>query len=144
MIGALLWIRNISDYKIKANELELENKKLIQEVESYKNIFDSLPYPILKYNKHRKVKFYNLFYDKHINHSQRLAITNSVYNAKLGKHVTICKNKRRIFNSMKVPVQNSYTIVVYGNDISNAEKLHAELNDYLATQKNYLKDYQLL
>ena len=54
MIGVLLWIRNISDYKIKANELELENSKLMRELENYKKIFDSLPFPILKHNKNKK------------------------------------------------------------------------------------------
>lgn len=139
VIGALLWIRNVSDYKIKANELELENRKFVQEVENYKNIFNSLPYPILKYNKHRKVKFYNSFYDKYINSSQRLAITRNVYNTKPEKHVITCKSERKIFSFAKASIQDSDEVVVYGQDVSYAEKLHTELNDYLATQKNLLE-----
>jgi len=139
VIGALLWIRNVSDYRIRANELELENRKFVQEVENYKNIFNSLPYPILKYNKHRKVKFYNSFYDKYINNSQRLAITRNVYNTKPEKHVITCKSERKIFAFAKASIQDSDEVVVYGQDVSYAEKLHTELNDYLATQKNLLE-----
>jgi c-di-AMP phosphodiesterase-like protein len=140
VIGALLWIRNNSDYKIKANGLELENNKIIQEVESYKNIFNSLPYPILKYNKHKKVKFYNLFYDKYINNSQRSAITNSVYNAQLGKYVITCNNERKTFDFIKIAMQDYDEIVVYGKDVSDTEKLHNKLNDYLVTQNKLLEE----
>ncbi|MBD0391416.1 hypothetical protein IC220_02945 [Wolbachia endosymbiont of Pentalonia nigronervosa] len=139
VIGALLWIRNVSDYKIRANELEIENRKFVQEIENYKNIFNSLPYPIFKYNKHRKVKFYNLFYDKYINSSQRLAITRNVYNTKPEKHVITCKSERKIFSFAKASIQDSDEIVVYGQDVSYAEKLHTELNDYLVTQRNLLE-----
>ena len=139
VIGALLWVRNISGYKIMANELELENKRFMQEIENYKNIFNSLPYPIFKYNKHRKVKFYNSFYDKYINNSQRSAIAHSVYSNKLEKHVITCKNERKIFNFIKITTQDSDGIVVYGHDISYEERLRAKLNDYLATQKDLLE-----
>ncbi|WP_341807779.1 hypothetical protein [Wolbachia endosymbiont (group E) of Neria commutata] len=140
VIGALLWIRNISDHRIKAHGLELENDKLAQEVENYKNIFNSLPYPVVKYNKHKKVKFYNLFYDKYINSSQKLAVTSSIYGAKSRKHIITCKNERKIFDFIKIPIQDSDEIVVYGKDISDTEKLHTELNDYLATHKKLLEE----
>ncbi|MDR2831359.1 MAG: hypothetical protein LBV62_00335 [Rickettsiales bacterium] len=139
VIGALLWIRNISDYKIKANGLELENNKLTQEVENYENVFNSLPFPILKYNKNKKVKFYNSFYDKYINSSQKLAVASSSYSAKPGKHVITCKNERKVFDFVKIPIQGSGGVVMYGKDVSDAEKLHTELNSYLATQKNLLE-----
>ncbi|QKX03257.1 hypothetical protein GOY07_03785 [Wolbachia endosymbiont of Litomosoides sigmodontis] len=140
VIGVLLWIRNISDYKIKANALELENNKLIQEIENYRNIFNSLPFPILKYNENKKVKFCNLFYDKYINSSQRLAVVSSVYNTKSGKHVITCKNERKVFDFIKIPIRSSGSMVIYGKDISDAEGLRAELDSYLATQKNLLEE----
>ncbi|QIT36085.1 transcriptional regulator [Wolbachia endosymbiont of Brugia pahangi] len=140
VIGVLLWIRNISDYKIKANALELENNKLTQEIENYRNIFNSLPFPILKYDENKKVKFCNLFYDKYINSSQRLAVISSVYNTKLGKHVITCKNERKIFDFIKIPIRSSGSMVMYGKDISDAEGLRAELDSYLATQKNLLEE----
>ncbi|APR98419.1 hypothetical protein [Wolbachia endosymbiont of Folsomia candida] len=140
VIGALLWTRNISDYRIKAHGLELENEKLIQEVENYKNIFNSLPYPILKYNKHKKVKFYNLFYDKYINTSQKLAVTNSIYGDKSTKHVITCKNERRVFDFIKIPTQDSDEMLVYGKDVSDTEKLHTELDNHLAAHKKLLEE----
>lgn len=139
VVGVLLWIRNISDYRIKTNELELENNKLVQEVENYKDIFNSLPYPILKYNEHRKVKFYNLFYDKYISDSQKLAITDGTYNSKSTKHIITCKNERKIFDFIKIPIQNSDEMVVYGKDISEVEKLHTQLDNHSMSQKNLLE-----
>ena len=138
VVGALLWIRNVSDYKIKANELELENNKLTKEVEDYKSIFNSLSYPILKYNKHKKVKLYNLFYDKYIGNSQKSAIIDGLRSAQSKKHTIICKNERKVFEFVKIPIQNSNEIVVYGKDVSDIEKLHIQLNDYLVAQKNLL------
>ncbi|WP_253299891.1 PAS domain-containing protein [Wolbachia endosymbiont of Chironomus riparius] len=140
MIGVLLWVRNISNYEIRSNELKLENKKLVKEIENYKDIFNSLSYPILKYNKYQKVKFYNLFYHKHINNSQRLAITKIVYNEKSEKYITIYGNERKIFNFIKVSIQGSDEIVVYGQDISNEEKLRTKLNNHLVTYKMLLED----
>ncbi|OEY86978.1 hypothetical protein BIY23_00555 [Wolbachia pipientis] len=140
VIGVLLWIRNTSGYKLKVSELELENKKLMQEIENYKNIFNALPYPILTYNIHKKVKFYNLFYNKYTNNSQKLSITNSIHSNKLLKHVMIYKNERRIFNLIKLPIYNSNEVVVYGQDISEVEKLQTVLDNHLATQKNLLEE----
>ncbi|QKX01412.1 hypothetical protein GOY13_00240 [Wolbachia endosymbiont of Cruorifilaria tuberocauda] len=140
VIGVLLWVRNISDYKIQATELELENNKLKQEIESYRSIFNSLPFPILKYNENKKVKLCNLFYDKYINSSQRLAVASSVQNTKSGKHVITYKNKRKVFNFIKIPIQSSGSTIVYGRDISDIEELHVRLNSYLATQKNLLEE----
>ncbi|WP_338406373.1 MULTISPECIES: hypothetical protein [unclassified Wolbachia] len=139
VIGVLLWIRNISDCKIKANGLELENNKLIQEVESYKNVFNSLPFPILRYNKSRKVEFYNLFYDKYINGSKKFAITSSAHNTTPGRHFITYKNEPKVFDFVKIPIQDYGSIVMYGKDVSDAEKLYTELNSYLATQKNLLE-----
>ncbi|WP_374698430.1 PAS domain-containing protein [Wolbachia endosymbiont (group B) of Limnophora tigrina] len=139
VIGVLLWIRNISDYKIKANGLELENSKLTQEVESYKNVFNSLPFPILKYNKNRKVEFYNLFYDKYVDSSKKFAVTGSAYSTKPGRHIITYKNEPKVFDFVKIPIQGSGSIVMYGKDVSGAEKLHTELNSYLAAQKNLLE-----
>lgn len=139
VIGVLLWIRNVSDYKIKANGLELENSKLTQEVESYKNIFNSLPFPILKYNKSRKVEFYNLFYDKYVNGSKKFAITSSAHNTKPVRHVITYKNEPKVFDFVKILIQDSSSIVMYGKDVSGAEKLYTELSSYLATQKNLLE-----
>nr|WP_246168542.1 hypothetical protein [Wolbachia endosymbiont of Ctenocephalides felis wCfeT] len=143
VIGVLLWIRNISDYKIRANGLELENNKLTKEVKNYEEVFNSLPFPVLKYNKHKKVKFYNLFYDKYINSSQKTAITTSIYSGKSGRHVITCNSERKIFDFTKIPVQDSGAMVVYGTDVSNEEKLHAELNDYFAMQKNLLEELSI-
>lgn len=139
VIGVLLWIRNVSDCKIKANGLELENSKLTQEVESYKNVFNSLPFPILRYNKSRKVEFYNLFYDKYVNGSKKFAITGSAHSTKPGRHVITYKNEPKVFDFVKIPIQGSGSIVMYGKDVSDAEKLYTELNSYLATQKNLLE-----
>ncbi|WP_425386220.1 hypothetical protein [Wolbachia endosymbiont (group A) of Barypeithes pellucidus] len=139
VIGVLLWIRNVSDYKIKANGLELENSKLTQEVESYKNVFNSLPFPILKYNKNRKVEFYNLFYDKYVDGSKKFAITSSAHSTKPGRRVVTYKNEPKVFDFVKIPIQGSGSIVMYGKDVSDAEKLYTELNSYLATQKNLLE-----
>ncbi|MDM8335489.1 hypothetical protein [Wolbachia pipientis] len=140
VIGVLLWVRNISDYKIKANELELENNKLKQKIENYRNTFNSLPFPILKYNENKKVKFCNLFYDKYINSSQRLAAASSPYSAKSGKHMITYKNERKVFDFIKIPIQNSGGTVVYGKDVSDAEELRARLASYLAAQKNLLEE----
>ncbi|WP_353269938.1 hypothetical protein [Wolbachia endosymbiont (group A) of Myopa testacea] len=139
VIGVLLWIRNVSDCKIKAHGLELENSKLTQEVESYKNVFNSLPFPILKYNKNRKVEFYNLFYDKYVDGSKKFAITSSAHSTKPGRHVVTYKNEPKVFDFVKIPIQGSGSIVMYGKDVSDAEKLYTELNSYLATQKNLLE-----
>ncbi|MCV3769242.1 MAG: hypothetical protein K0T53_00715 [Wolbachia pipientis] len=139
VIGVLLWIRNISDYKIQATELESENNKLKQRIKSYKNIFNSLPFPILKYNENKKAKFYNLFYDKYIN-SQRLAVASSIQGTKLGKHVITYKNERKVFDFIKIPIQNSSSIIVYGKDISDTEELHVKLDNYLAAHKNLLEE----
>lgn len=140
VIGVLLWIRNVSDYKIKANELESENSKLKQKVENYRSIFNSLPFPILKYNENKKVKFCNLFYDKYINSSQRLAVTDSVHSTKPGKHVITCKNERKVFDFIRIPIQNFGGAVIYGKDVSDAEELRARLDSYLAAQKNLLEE----
>ncbi|GFY65180.1 uncharacterized protein TNIN_36821 [Trichonephila inaurata madagascariensis] len=139
VIGVLLWIRNVSDCKIKAHGLELENSKLTQEVESYKNVFNSLPFPILKYNKSRKVEFYNLFHDKYVDGSKKFAITSSAHSTKPGRHVITYKNELKVFDFVKIPIQGSGSIVMYGKDVSDAEKLYTELNSYLATQKNLLE-----
>ncbi len=139
VIGVLLWIRNVSDCKIKANGLELENSKLTQEGESYKNVFNSLPFPILRYNKSRKVEFYNLFYDKYVDGSKEFAITGSAHSTKPGRHVITYKNEPKVFDFVKIPIQGSGSIVMYGKDVSDAEKLYTELNSYLATQKNLLE-----
>ncbi|WP_434732196.1 hypothetical protein [Wolbachia endosymbiont of Zygogramma bicolorata] len=139
VIGVLLWIRNVSDCKIKTHGLELENSKLTQEVESYKNVFNSLPFPILKYNKNRKVEFYNLFYDKYVDGSKKFAITSSAHSTKPGRHVVTYKNEPKVFDFVKIPIQGSGSIVMYGKDVSDAEKLYTELNSYLATQKNLLE-----
>ncbi|MFJ5424296.1 hypothetical protein, partial [Wolbachia endosymbiont of Drosophila barbarae] len=139
VIGVLLWIRNVSDCKIKANGLELENSKLTQEVESYKNVFNSLPFPILRYNKSRKVEFYNLFYDKYVDGSKKFAITGSAHSTKPGRHVITYKNEPKVFDFVKIPIQGSGSIVMYGKDVSDTEKLYTELNSYLATQKNLLE-----
>ncbi|MBV0899987.1 MAG: hypothetical protein KTV77_04555 [Wolbachia endosymbiont of Fragariocoptes setiger] len=139
IVGALLWIRNISDFKIKANELELENKKFTKEIEDYKNLINSLPYPIVKYNEHRKIKFYNSFYDKYINITQKSYITRNINNNQSIKHTITHKNEHKIFHFIKVPIQPSNEIIVYGYDISSAEKLHSKLNDHLTTQKNLLE-----
>ncbi|MDN5247970.1 MAG: hypothetical protein QWI36_02420 [Wolbachia endosymbiont of Tyrophagus putrescentiae] len=136
VIGALLWIRNISEYKVRAHELELEHKKFKQETENYKNLFNSLPYPMLVYNKHKKIKLYNSFSEKYVNNSQRSAVTRST---KPVKYAITYKNERKIFNFIKVPIQNSEEIVVYGQDISTSEKLRTELNHYLSAQKNLLE-----
>ncbi|WP_246209901.1 SANT/Myb-like DNA-binding domain-containing protein [Wolbachia endosymbiont of Atemnus politus] len=127
MIGVLLWIRNISEYKIKSNELELKNNKLKRKIEKYRNNFHSLPFPVLKYNENKKVKFYNLFYDKYINGSQRLAVASSVRNTKSGKHVLTYRNERKVFDFIKIPMRNSDGTVIYGKDVSDAEKLRAGL-----------------
>jgi PAS domain-containing protein len=137
IIGVLLWIRNTSEYHSKVSELELENKKLMHEIENYKNIFNTLPYPILTYNTHKKIKFYNLFYSKYINNSQKLAITSSLRN---NKHVMIYKNERKSFNFIRLPMHNSDEIVVYGQDISEIEKLHTALNNHLAIARNLLEE----
>jgi hypothetical protein len=139
VIGVLLWIRNVSDCKIKAHGLELENSKLTQEVESYRNVFNSLPFPILKYNKNRKVEFYNLFYDKYVDGSKKFAITSSAHSTKPGRHVVTYKNGPKVFQFVKIPIQGSGSVVMYGKDVSDAEKLYTELNSYLATQKNLLE-----
>ncbi len=139
VIGVLLWIRNVSDSKIKAHGLELENSKLTQEVESYKNVFNSLPFPILKYNKNKKVEFYNLFYDKYVDGSKKFAITNSAHSTKPGRHVVTYKNEPKVFDFVKIPIQGSGSTVMYGKDVSDAEKLYTELNSYSATQKNLLE-----
>ncbi len=107
VIGVLLWIRNVSDCKIKANELESENSKLKQKVENYRSILNSLPFPILKYNENKKVKFCNLFYDKYINSSQRLAVTDSAHSTKPGKHVITCKNERKVFDFIRTCLKSS-------------------------------------
>ncbi|CCF78189.1 PASPAC domain-containing protein [Wolbachia endosymbiont of Onchocerca ochengi] len=140
VIGVLLWIRNISDYKIQATELELENNKLKQKIESYRNIFNSLPFPILKYNENKKIKFYNSFYDKYINNSQRLTVTNSAQSLKSGKHVITYKNERKVFDFIKIPIRNSGSIVIYGKDVSDTEELYVRLDSYLAAQKNLLEE----
>ncbi|QOD38491.1 transcriptional regulator [Candidatus Wolbachia massiliensis] len=140
VIGVLLWIRNISDYKIKANALELENNKLTQEIENYRNIFNSLPFPILKYDENKKAEFCNLFYDKYIHSSQRLAVASRAYSAKSGKHVITYKNERKVFDFIKIPIRNSDGTVMYGKDVSDAEGLRAELDSHLATQKNLLEE----
>ena len=139
IVGALLWIRNISDFKIKANELELENKKFTKEIEDYKNLINSLPYPIVKYNKHQKIKFYNSFYDKYINVTQKSYITRNINNNQSIKHTITHKSEHKIFHFIKVPVPQSNEIIVYGYDISSEEKLHSKLNDHLTTQKNLLE-----
>lgn len=140
VIGVLLWIRNVSEYKIKANELELENSKLKQEIESYRNIFNSLPFPILKYNENKKIKFCNLFYDKYINSSQKLAVASGAHSAKLGKHAITCKNERKVFDFVKIPIRNSGDTMIYGKDVSNAEELRAKLDSYLTAQQNFLEE----
>ncbi len=138
--GVLLWIRNTSDYNLKVSELESENKKLMQEIEDYKNILNVLPYPVLTYNTNKRVKFYNIFYNKYINNSQKLAITNNLHNNKLLKHVIIYKNERKTFNFIKLPIHHSNEIVVYGQDISKLEKLYTILDSHLVTQKNLLEE----
>ncbi|MGL9717896.1 MAG: hypothetical protein ACR5K9_04310 [Wolbachia sp.] len=140
VIGVLLWIRNISEYEIKANELELENNKLKRKIENYRNIFNSLPFPILKYNENKKVKFCNLFYDKYINSSQRLAVAGSAQSAKSGKHVVTYRNERKVFDFTKIPMRNSGGTVIYGKDVSDAEKLCAELDSYLAAQQSFFEE----
>ncbi|MFL3877046.1 hypothetical protein [Wolbachia endosymbiont of Trichogramma kaykai] len=139
VIGVLLWIRNISDYKIKANELELENSKLMRELENYKKIFDSLPFPILKHNKNKKVRFYNLFYDKYIGSSKKFTVASGSYNIKPGECVITYKNEPKVFNFVEVPMQNSNSIVMYGKDISDEKKLHTELSNCLAAQESLLE-----
>ncbi|WCR58128.1 transcriptional regulator [Wolbachia endosymbiont of Ctenocephalides felis wCfeJ] len=140
VIGVLLWIRNISDYKIKANELELENNKLKQRIENYRNIFNSLPFPILKYDENKKVKFCNLFYDKYINSSQRLAVASNTQSTKSGKHVITYKNERKVFDFIQIPIQNSGGVIVYGKDVSDTEELRVRLDGYLTTQKSLLEE----
>ncbi|MGL9731542.1 MAG: hypothetical protein ACR5KX_01780 [Wolbachia sp.] len=137
VIGVLLWIRNVSDCKIKANELESENSKLKQKVENYRSILNSLPFPILKYNENKKVKFCNLFYDKYINSSQRLAVTDSANSTKPGKHVITCKNERKVFDFIRIPMPNFAGAVIYGKDVSDAEELRARLDKLFSCTEKF-------
>ncbi|WP_333024071.1 hypothetical protein [Wolbachia endosymbiont of Pentidionis agamae] len=143
IIGALIWVRNISDHMIKINDYELRNAKYIEEIKCYKNIFNVLSCPIWKENHLNKVTFYNSFYDQYIKNAQKIEVHNSTlkrHNPQLTGEIkrVLTRNECKTYHFIKIPLP-SKEIIIHGEDVTYTESLQKKIDYYLITQKNLIE-----
>ena len=62
IIGVLLWVQNITNYKLSIVSLKYENAKLKENLLNYTDILNNLPYPLWKKDKDLKIKDHNSIY----------------------------------------------------------------------------------
>lgn len=141
IIGALLWIKNITDSVTRINNLNMENTRYAQELKDFTDILDIIPYPIWKRDRSSKVSMYNASYSKCIKNSKEILNSNMLKNNVRyyteAKYVII-NSERRLYNFTEVRIERSNKFIGYAEDITKIEELNKKLNSYIDTQKTLL------
>lgn len=143
IIGALLWIKNISDSVIRINNLNMENTRYSQKLKDFKDTLNAIPYPIWKRDHGSKISVCNTSYYKCIKSLKKIINSNMSKNNVSSKYYTetkhiIINNKRRLYNFIEIRIDRSNEFVGYAEDITQIEELNNKLNSYITAQKTLL------
>ncbi|QLK56703.1 hypothetical protein [Ehrlichia ruminantium] len=146
IIGVLLWVQNITNYKLSIVSLEYENARLKENLINYTDILNNLPYPLWKKDKDLKIKAHNSLYieliKNNINSEIQQNENSNVKNNKISQKVqyAIINNERKLYNMVEIPIKNSTEFIGYGEDITRISYFTQELNNYTTLQKNLLNN----
>ncbi len=146
VIGALLWIKNISYYIMQINNLKMENTRYKQELKDLVNILNIIPYPIWKREHNSKIKIHNTSYSKCVKSSKKLQLGSGILknNTQLKCHsetrYVIIDNERKLYNLTEVSLDGSNEFIGYAEDVTQIEQLHNKLDSYVTAQKILLEN----
>ncbi|XGA07965.1 MAG: PAS-domain containing protein [Wolbachia endosymbiont of Xenopsylla cheopis] len=143
IVGALLWIKNISDFVTKINDINMENARYAQKLRDFTDILDIIPYPIWKRDHGFKISVYNTSYSKCIKNLKKILNSNISKSNASSKYYTgaehvIINNERKLYNFTEVRVEKSNKFIGYAEDITQIEQLNNKLNNYITIQKTLL------
>ncbi|AHX04771.1 hypothetical protein [Ehrlichia japonica] len=147
IIGVLLWVQNITNYKLSITSLQYENTKLKENLLNYTDILNNLPYPLWKRGKDSKIKTQNPFYSEVVQHNLNIDIDRNIQptsqmNNKTSKKIqyAIINNERKLYNMVEIPINNSTEFIGYGEDITRLNYFTQELKNYTILQRNLLNN----
>ncbi|AAZ68248.1 hypothetical protein [Ehrlichia canis] len=147
IMGVLLWVQNITNYKLAITSLEYENTTLKENLLNYTDILNNLPYPLWKRDKDFKIKTHNSFYSELVQHNinididqnpQFISKKNNTINQKV--QYAIINNERKLYNMIEIPIKNSTEFIGYGEDITRLNYFTQELKNYTTLQTNLLNN----
>ncbi|WP_339048494.1 PAS-domain containing protein [Candidatus Mesenet endosymbiont of Phosphuga atrata] len=143
IVGALLWIKNISDSVTKINNLNMENTRYTQKLRDFTDVLDIIPYPVWKRDHGFKISVYNTSYPQCIKSLKKILNSNMSRGNVSSKYCTgtkhvIINNERKLYNFTEVKVEKSNKFIGYAEDITQIEQLNNKLNKYITIQKTLL------
>ncbi len=143
IVGALLWIKNISNSVTRINNLNMENIRYAQKLRDFTDVLDIIPYPIWKRDHSFKISVCNASYSKCVKSLKKILNNNTLKNNISPQYYTetkyiIINNKRKLYNFTEVRVEGSNKFVGYAEDITQIEQLNNKLNNYITIQKTLL------
>ncbi|QJC27761.1 hypothetical protein ANPL_03540 [Anaplasma platys] len=148
IVGVLLWIQNVTGGRSLISNLKRENAKLRHELCAYRDMVDSLPYPVWRRDSNNEIEFHNPFFTKLVKDNKsgdvfskkrKSEFKDKGSNALNDKVFVIVDNERRLYSLSEEPTTQG-DLVGHGQDITQSWQLMEEIRGYSLMQRNLLSN----